>query len=121
MTTLAPDLSPAQRERIDAVARFSRSRLSPGARQREAEARFDRGLWDECAEFGLAGLPVPEAWGGGGLDAVDTMLVIETLGRHCEDGGLVFSLCAHMFASAVPIWRSGASAVHERYLRDVAS
>lgn len=121
MTSLGPDPSPAQRERVDAVARFARGRLSPGARAREAEARFDRGLWDACAEFGLAGLPVPEAWGGGGLDTVDTMLVIETLGRHCEDGGLVFSLCAHMFASAVPIWRSGATALHERYLRDVAS
>ena len=116
-----PDLSPAQRERIDAVSRFARTRLSPGARQREAEARFDRGLWDACAEFGLTGLPVPEAWGGAGLDAVDTMLVIETLGKTCEDGGLVFSLCAHMFASAVPIWRSGAAALHERYLRDVAT
>ena len=28
--------------------------------------------------------------GRGGLDAVDTMLVIEALGRGCEDRGLVF-------------------------------
>ena len=55
----------------------------------------------------MTGLPIPEEWGGSGLDAVDTMLVVEALGKGCEDGGLVFSLCAHMFASAVPIWRSG--------------
>jgi alkylation response protein AidB-like acyl-CoA dehydrogenase len=120
-SSLGPDLSPAQRERVDAVLRFARTRLSPGARQREAESRFDRGLWDACAEFGLTGLPVPEAWGGSGLDAVDTMLVVEALGKGCEDGGLVFSLCAHMFASAVPIWRSGSREIHQRYLRDIAT
>lgn len=114
------DISPAQQERIDAVAQFARSRLSPGARKREAEAAFDRGLWKEAAEFGLAGLPIPEEWGGSGLDAVDTMLIVEALGRACDDGGLVFSLCAHMFASAVPLWQSRSSFHHERYLRDIA-
>lgn len=114
-------LTEAQQERIDAVHTFARERLTPGAREREAAARFDRSLWNEAARFGLAGLPIPEAWGGSGLDALDTMLVVEALGRGCEDGGLVFSLCAHMFASAVPIWCSKSSAHHERYLRDIAA
>jgi alkylation response protein AidB-like acyl-CoA dehydrogenase len=120
-TSLGPDLSPAQRERVEAVLRFARERLSPGARQREAAGTFDRKLWDECAQFGLVGLPIPESFGGGGLDAVDTMLVVEALGKGCEDGGLVFSLCAHMFASAVPIWRSGAADIHARYLEPIAT
>ncbi len=120
-TTLGPDLSFAQRERVDAVFRFARERLSPGTREREAAGTFDRVLWDECAQFGLTGLPIPEAYGGGGLDAVDTMSVVETLGRGCEDGGLIFSLCAHMFASAVPIWRSGDANIHGRYLEPIAS
>lgn len=121
ISSLGPDLTAAQRERTEAVLRFARTRLSPGARQREVEGRFDRKLWDECSEFGLTGLPVPESWGGSGLDAVDTMLVVEALGKGCEDGGLAFSLCAHMFASAVPIWRSGAKDIHQRYLRDIAT
>jgi alkylation response protein AidB-like acyl-CoA dehydrogenase len=120
-TSFGPELTSAQRERTDAVLRFARERLSPGARQREAAGAFDRKLWDECAQFGLAGLPIPEANGGGGLDALDTMLVVEALGKGCEDGGLVFSLCAHMFASAVPIWRSGAKDIHARYLESIAT
>src|ERR1700730_5486995 len=99
------ELSAAQRERVSATLHFARSRLAVGAREREAAGTFDRRLWDDAAEFGLTGLPIPEKWGGSGLDAVDTMLVIEALGKACEDGGLVFSLCAHMFASGVPIWR----------------
>ena len=66
-------------------------------------------------------MPIPEAYGGGGLDAVDTMTVVEALGKGCEDGGLVFSLCAHMFASAVPIWRSGDVNIHRRYLEAIAT
>lgn len=120
-TTFGPELSSAQRERVEAVLRFARERLSPGARHREAAATFDRKLWDECAQFGLTGLPIPETYGGGGLDAVDTIAVVEALGKGCEDGGLVFSLCAHMFASAVPIWRSGDANIHGRYLEPIAT
>jgi L-prolyl-PCP dehydrogenase len=119
--TASSERSEAQSERVAAVLKFARDRLSPGARERDVAARFDRELWDEAAEFGLAGLPIPEEWGGSGLDAVETMQVVEALGKGCEDGGLVFSLCAHMFASAVPLWRSKAAAHHERYLRDIAS
>jgi L-prolyl-PCP dehydrogenase len=115
------DRNDAEADRISAVLKFARERLSPSAREREANGQFDRGLWREASDFGLAGLPIPEEWGGSGLDAVETMQVLEALGKGCEDGGLVFSLCAHMFASAVPLWRSRASALHERYLRDVAT
>jgi alkylation response protein AidB-like acyl-CoA dehydrogenase len=115
------DLSEAQRERVASTLDFARTRLSPGARDREAAGTFDRKLWDEAAAFGLAGLPLPEEWGGSGLDAYDTMLVVEALGKGCDDGGLVFSLCAHMFASAVPLWRSKSKEHHDRYLADIAA
>ena len=111
----------AQAERVEAAYQFARARLSPGARARDASGTFDRKVWNEAAAFGLAGLPVPEAWGGSGLDAFDTMQVIEALGRGCEDGGLIFSLCAHMFASAVPIWKSKSKPHHERFLREIAA
>jgi len=119
--SIEPALTPTQKERVDATIRFARARLAPGASERERQGTFDRQIWREAADFGLAGLPIPEEWGGSGLDAVDTMLIIEALGREVGEGGLVFSLCAHMFASAVPIWRSKDRAQHERYLRDIAT
>jgi alkylation response protein AidB-like acyl-CoA dehydrogenase len=115
------ELTDLQRERVQTTLQFARTRLSPGAREREAAGTFDRKLWDEAAAFGLCGLPIPTEWGGSGLDAYDTMLVVEALGKGCDDGGLVFSLCAHMFASAVPIWRSRSTAHHEKYLADIAA
>ncbi len=115
------ELTTSQRERVEATLDFARKRLSPGARERDKAGLFDRDLWNEAAEFGLAGLPIPDQWGGGGYDAVDTMLIVEALGRGCEDAGLVFSLCAHMFASAVPIWRSRSAYHQERYLAEIAA
>ncbi|MFT3924325.1 MAG: acyl-CoA dehydrogenase family protein [Myxococcales bacterium] len=113
--------SVTQQQRVRAVADFARKRLSPGASEREKHGRFERSLWDEAAAFGLTGLPIPTPWGGSGLDAVETMQLVESLGESCEDGGLVFSLCAHMFASAVPIWRSNSPIHQQRYLRDLAN
>ncbi|HET6439716.1 MAG TPA: acyl-CoA dehydrogenase family protein, partial [Anaeromyxobacter sp.] len=62
------ELTPAQRERSAAILEFARERLSPGAAQRDATASFDRKLFNEAAAFGLTGLPIPEEWGGSGLD-----------------------------------------------------
>jgi alkylation response protein AidB-like acyl-CoA dehydrogenase len=44
--------------------------------------RIDRALWDTlCAEIGVASLPIPEAYGGGGASFTETGAVLEELGR----------------------------------------
>jgi alkylation response protein AidB-like acyl-CoA dehydrogenase len=106
----------AQEKRIRDIRAFAQDVLSatpPGQ-------GFRRELWDHAAAFGLAGLPVPIEWGGGGEDALDTALAVEALGRGCEDSGLVFCLCAHMFATVIPIWRAGSHELKERFLRLLA-
>ncbi len=115
------DFTYEQRERFDAIVKFAQGQLSPGARERDAGAHFDRSKWDEAAEFGLAGLPIPEKWGGLGLDALDTVLAVEALGKGCEDSGLVFSLCAHMFACAVPVWLCKKGDLRDRFLEGMAT
>lgn len=42
---------------------------------------FDRAVWADYAETGILALPLPEADGGFGGGPVDTMLVMEELGR----------------------------------------
>src|SRR5687768_13576172 len=64
----------------------------------------------------LAGLPVSPEYGGGGLDPVTTAVALEALGYGCEDGGLVFSLCAHLLACVVPIWLHGSEEQRRRWL-----
>lgn len=59
--------------------------------------------WKVAASLGLTGLCLPAAQGGGGLGALDTALELEAFGRGCRDTGLVFAVCAHLLACAVPI------------------
>jgi alkylation response protein AidB-like acyl-CoA dehydrogenase len=66
-------------------------------------------------------LPVPEAYGGGGLDPLSTAMALEALGYGCQDGGLVFSLCAHLLACVVPIWKFGDEAQRARWLPELCT
>jgi len=52
----------------------------------DAEEALDAGLWRGMAELGLAGLAVPEAHGGAGVELLDAALVAETLGRAAAPG-----------------------------------
>lgn len=113
--------TPAQQRRYDEIVAFARAQLSPGHRARDRDARFDRDVWTRAATEGLAGLPVPRQYGGRGCSALDTILAVEALGYGCEDGGLAFSLCAHTFACAVPVWKAGDAQHRARFLPRLAS
>nr|ATG32070.1 proline dehydrogenase [Nannocystis pusilla] len=91
-----------------------------GASRVWADHAFDRTHWDICAEFGLMGLCVPEAYGGLGLDALTTARVVEAFGRGCEDTGLVFSAAAHLFAAVMPIVEYGDEALKAALLPALA-
>src|SRR5687767_3775759 len=91
-------------------------RLNPAIRARGACHSFGRGEWDDCAEFGLMGLSVPEESGGHGLDMLSTTHVMEAFGRGCEDMGLVFSVAAHLFAATMPVAEFGSAAQRSEQL-----
>ncbi|CAI08576.1 acyl-CoA dehydrogenase family protein [Aromatoleum aromaticum] len=100
----------------DNIIKFARGSLNAHVVERDREQVFSRDLWRECANVGIQGLPVPEAYGGTGLDALSCAMVLEALGYGCRDGGLVFSLCAHLLACVVPVWRHGSEEQKRRYL-----
>ena len=59
-----------------------------------SELGFDRGLWDQLAgQLGLAGLAIPEEYGGSGSSMSDLAVVMSELGR--------FLVCSPYLASAV--------------------
>ena len=83
-------LTPEQAEFYESVVSFARS-LPDDVRERDRDERFSRDAWNACARFGIHGMPVPEALGGGGMDVVGTMLGLEALGCgyrvRCHDDG----------------------------------
>jgi alkylation response protein AidB-like acyl-CoA dehydrogenase len=109
-------LTPEQESLRDAVVRFSRETLNEGVIERDRGQTFDRALWRRCGEMGLTGLPVPAEYGGNGLDAVTSAVVLEAFGYGCTDSGLVFSVGAHLLSCVVPIWKFGTEAQKRRWL-----
>lgn len=95
---------------------FAHRELGDDLHSRDRAQEFSRELWRKCGALRLQGLPVDKAFGGRGLDPLDTALAIEALGYGCKDGGLVFALSAHLLACVIPIWKHGADSLKGRYL-----
>jgi alkylation response protein AidB-like acyl-CoA dehydrogenase len=110
------ELSPDQRLLRDKIIQFAGKELNEGAADRDRTETFSRGLWLKCGDMGLQGLPVPEEFGGTGLDPLSTAVALEAFGYGCRDGGLVFSVCAHLLACVVPVLKHGSDDLKRRYL-----
>lgn len=112
------DFAPSDEQRAlrETVLRFAERELNGEVIERDRSQTFRRDLWKQCAAIGLQGLPVPEEYGGAGLDPLSTAIALEAFGNGCRDGGLVFSLCAHLLACVVPVWKHGNETQLRRYL-----
>ncbi|UPK34466.1 acyl-CoA dehydrogenase family protein [Bradyrhizobium sp. 186] len=77
------DLSEEQRLLKDGVERLMRDHYSFEDRRKylTEKAGFSEAMWARYAELGLLGLPFPEAYGGLGAGAVETMIVMEAFGK----------------------------------------
>jgi alkylation response protein AidB-like acyl-CoA dehydrogenase len=114
------ELTDEQRSLRASIVDFARRELNDDLVERDKEAAFSRDAWRKCAELGILGLPVPEAYGGTGTDATTTMVALEALGYACADNGLLFSLNAQLWAIETPIIRFGSEEQKQRYLPGLA-
>jgi alkylation response protein AidB-like acyl-CoA dehydrogenase len=113
-------VSPEQSAFYREVERFART-LPRDVRDRDPGEAFSRDAWDRCGAFGIQGLPAKPELGGGGADAVTTMLALEALGYGCTDAGLVFSINAHLWTSVIPLTEFGSSEQQTRWLPRLCS
>lgn len=82
------DLSQEQQMLVDNVRRFVHTELVPLEEGVEAAGTLDpalaKAVFDKSRALGFYAMNIPEAYGGGGLSAVDTMLAEEQFG-HTKD------------------------------------
>ncbi len=110
-------LSKEQLELRESIVRFAQRELNDDdLARRDTGNEFSRSLWQRCAAFGIQGLPVPERYGGSGLDPLTTIIALEALGYACKDNGLLFSLNAQMWSCELPLLKFGREDQKRRWL-----
>jgi alkylation response protein AidB-like acyl-CoA dehydrogenase len=110
------DWTPEQERLRDEVVVFAHAQLNKDLVRRDTDHEFSTEAWKKCADFGIQGLPVPEAYGGTDADPLSIIFVMEALGYACRDNGLIFSLNAQMWSCEIPLVRFGSDEQKGRYL-----
>jgi alkylation response protein AidB-like acyl-CoA dehydrogenase len=114
-------LSEEQQAFVASVREFAAEHVAPGVVERDRAGTWSPGIWEQVADFGLAGLPVPEAYGGSGADVLTTGLALEALAYGGRDAGLNLSLGAHLTIGCMPIALHGTEAQKQRWLPEMAT
>ncbi len=114
-------LTEEQKDLYTNILEFSRNELDADVVEADERGEFSATGWRQCGEHGILGGLLPESYGGLGLDAFSSALVMEALGRGCRDMGLVFSIAAHIYACIVPILKFGSERLKSEYLPRLGS
>jgi alkylation response protein AidB-like acyl-CoA dehydrogenase len=112
-------LSDHQKLIRDTVRQFMENEVRPSVRQRDREARFPVEEIKKIAELGCCGMITPEEWGGGGLDTISFVLMMEEVAR--VDAAMATSLSVTNSAVQPPLLQFGRDAQKKKYLTRMAS
>lgn len=86
------ELSDEQKLLKEMVRRFADEVVKPHAKEIDESGEFPREFFGQAGELGLAGVAVPEEWGGAAMDVVSYALVIEEVSRACASSGVILSV-----------------------------
>ncbi len=112
-------LNPEQKMIQESVRRFARERLLPFAREWEHAGCFPRELLNEMGALGYLGVPVPEEYGGAGLDYISEAIVFEEIGY--ADSSVRTTLSVQMSLVELTILKWGTEAQKQTYLPRLCS
>ncbi len=98
-------LDPQQINLQQSIRSFAEKVFEPDTASRETAGTFTREEWKKMASNSLSACIVPEKFGGPEFSAFDAALALEAFAMGCSDGGLGFSLGAHLSAGLLPVLR----------------
>jgi alkylation response protein AidB-like acyl-CoA dehydrogenase len=107
-----------QRQIREMVEQFADEEIQPRAAEIDETDEFPRDLIDGMAELGLMGMPIPEEYGGAGLDYHAYAMALEEISR--ASGGLGTVVAAHVSLACNMIHEYGDEAQREAYLVPLA-
>ncbi|HEV3455948.1 MAG TPA: acyl-CoA dehydrogenase [Thermoanaerobaculia bacterium] len=103
----------------DNVRRFADEVVRPRAKEIDRTGEFPRSFFNQAGELGLAGVAVPEEYGGGGMDTLSYSLVIEGISRVCASSGVILSVNNSLVCD--PILKFGSEEQKRDFLTPLAS
>lgn len=112
-------LSKQQKEMVAEVREYALKEIAPYAAQWDIDEHIPREQIQKYAEQGWFGMTLPEDYGGRGLSALDAILVIEEVGKHC--GVSARLIVDHNFGAVGTILNFGTEEQRKRVLPAVSS
>lgn len=104
---------------VDMVREFAVNEVEPVARELDKKGEFPSEVVAKMGELGLMGIPIPEEYGGAGMDMVAFAAVVMELAK--ADASVAITLAAHISLGTMPIFLAGNEDQKKKYLPPLAS
>ena len=112
-------LSDDHKDLVEMFRDFAENEVKPLAEEVDEEERFPMETVEKMAEMGMMGIPIPEEYGGAGMDNLAYSMCVEELSKACGTTGIIVS--AHTSLCCWPILEFGTEEQKKKYLPDLAS
>jgi acyl-CoA dehydrogenase len=101
------------------VRDFAQKEIAPAIEHMEETEEFPRHLIKKMAELGLMGIPIPEEYGGAGMDFTSYIIAINELSKVSATIGVILSV--HTSVGTNPILYFGNEEQKNKYIPKLAS
>lgn len=101
------------------VREFAEEQIRPFIPAMEEEERYPREILKKMAELGLLGIPIPEEYGGAGMDFTSYIIAIHQLSRVSATIGVILSV--HTSVGTNPILYFGTEEQKKKYIPKLAA
>jgi alkylation response protein AidB-like acyl-CoA dehydrogenase len=100
------------------VREFVAAEVRPRAREWDEKGEFPWEVVRKLGPLGIMGITVPEEYGGAGMGALATAVVVEEIARH--DGSLALTVASHNGLGTGHVLRFGTEAQKRRWIPPLA-
>ncbi|GAB4351005.1 MAG: acyl-CoA dehydrogenase family protein [Candidatus Abyssubacteria bacterium] len=113
------ELTDVQRAVQKTARDFAEKEIIPVARENDEQMKFPADIVKKMGQLGFLGAPVPEEYGGAGMDYISYALITEEIGRACSSVRTVLSVSSSLVALTILNW--GTEEQKKKYLPKLCS
>jgi short/branched chain acyl-CoA dehydrogenase len=95
------ELTQEQAELQRMVRDFAREEIAPAQQQMDIDHAFPRELWQKWSDLGMAGIMIPQEYGGSGIDSLSYVIAMEEIATVSQTFALIWQvhvLVSNMYA-----------------------